>query len=246
VPAAWAACTVHDEGIFVSDRPMALHMLAERCVRGPEFSVELLVRGGKPLFANVTAKLLFPGPHPVELAHMVPADIPDDLTALLVERTTAVLTAVDFGDGIAHCEWIVENGVPHLVECAGRIPGDGIMEIIDRTYDTRLLHTYFALMKGEPLPELPRHARRGGAIRFVTADIGAVVAVHGLDAAREVDGVFLADVPAAGRHLTGLRNSWDRPGLVMATADTSAEALRRAEKAAGLVHVEVTPEPETS
>ena len=69
-----------DEGVFVPDRPMELRMLAERFVDGHEYSVEMLVRGGEPLFVNVTGKQLFPGPRPVELAHVVPADIPLSLT----------------------------------------------------------------------------------------------------------------------------------------------------------------------
>jgi hypothetical protein len=241
IDAAWESCVVQDEGIFVPDRPMLLHMLAERYVHGPEFSVEVLVRDGRPLFVNVTGKQLYPGPHPVELAHIVPADIPDDLMQLLGERTAQVLAAVGFGTGIAHCEWIVADGVPYLVECAGRIPGDGIMEIIDRAYPMQLLLSYFALMRGEELPKLPRRANGGAVVRFVPMEPGVIETVRGLDEARQADGVFLADIPVGpGHRFDGLRSSWDRAGLVMAVADSPAEALRRAEKAAGLIHIEVS------
>ena len=42
------------------------------------------MRDGSALFVNVTGKQLFPGPRPVELAHVVPADItrPADVDAL--------------------------------------------------------------------------------------------------------------------------------------------------------------------
>ncbi|WP_433260845.1 ATP-grasp domain-containing protein [Actinosynnema sp. CS-041913] len=237
---AWAACVEQDEGVFVPDKPMELRMLAERYLHGAEFSVEMLVRDGEPLFANVTGKQLFPGPRPVELAHIVPADIPDDLAGLLGERTRQVLAAVGYGTGIVHCEWIVGDGEPHLVECAGRIPGDGIMEIIDRAYPMKLLQAYFSLMKGEELPPLPRRATGGAAVRFVEMAPGVVEAVRGVDQARQVDGVFLVDVPVGpGHRFSHLRSSWDRAGLVMAAADSPAEALRRAEKAAGLVRIEV-------
>ena len=241
IDAAWASCVQQDEGIFVPDRPMVLHMLAERYLHGPEFSVEMLVRQGEPLFVNVTGKQLYPGPRPVELTHIVPADIPDDLTALLGERTGQVLAAVGFGDGIAHCEWIVCDGVPYLVECAGRIPGDGIMEIIDHAYPMELLHSYFALMKGAELPEFPQRANGGAVVRFVPMEPGVIETVRGVEEARQVDGVFLVDITVGpGHRFEGLRSSWDRAGLVMATGDGPAEALRRAEKAAGLVHIEVS------
>ncbi|MGW5049563.1 ATP-grasp domain-containing protein [Actinokineospora sp. NPDC004072] len=242
VVAAWRACAEQDEGIFVPDRPMDRRMLAERCVAGQEFSVELLVRAGEAVFANVTGKQLYPGPRPVELTHIVPADIPADLADLLVERTGRVLAAVGFGTGIAHCEWIVEDGEPHLVECAGRIPGDGIMEVIDRAYGINLLLAYFALMKGEELPPLPGEASGGAVVRFVEMEPGVIESIHGEADAREVDGVFLVDITVApGHRFDRLRSSWDRAGLVMATADTAAEALRRAEKAAGLVRIQTRP-----
>ncbi|WP_410599410.1 ATP-grasp domain-containing protein [Amycolatopsis sp. lyj-90] len=239
---AWTSCVEQDEGIFVPDRPMELSMLVERYVPGPEYSVEMLVRGGRRLFANVTGKQLYPGPRPVELAHIVPADIPGDLAETLAEQTDRVVAAVGFADGILHCEWIVSDGVPYLVECAGRIAGDGIMEVIDRAYSMELLRSYFMMMRGEPLPELPRRATGGAAVRFVPMEPGVIDAVLGLEEARQAEGVFLVDIQVKpGHRFSGLRSSWDRTGLVMAVADSPAEALRRAEKAAGLIRIEVRP-----
>lgn len=241
---AWASCVEQDEGIFVPDRPMELSMLVERYVPGPEYSVEMLVRDGRQLFANVTGKQLYPGPRPVELAHIVPADIPGDLTEELAALTCQVVEAVGFADGILHCEWIVSDGRPYLVECAGRIAGDGIMEVIDRAYSMELLRSYVAMMRGEMLPELPRRAKGGAAVRFVPMEPGVIDAVLGLEQARQVEGVFLVDIQVKpGHRFTGLRSSWDRTGLVMAVADSPAEALQRAEKAAGLIRIEVTGEP---
>ncbi len=242
VEQAWTSCVEQDEGIFVPDRPMELSMLVERYVPGPEYSVEMLVRGGRRLFANVTGKQLYPGPRPVELAHIVPADIPGDLAETLAEQTDRVVAAVGFADGILHCEWIVSDGVPYLVECAGRIAGDGIMEVIDRAYSMELLRSYFMMMRGEPLPELPRRATGGAAVRFVPMEPGVIDAVLGLEEARQAEGVFLVDIQVKpGHRFSGLRSSWDRTGLVMAVADSPAEALRRAEKAAGLIRIEVRP-----
>jgi biotin carboxylase len=240
VEQAWTGCVQQDEGIFVADHPVELRMLAERYVHGAEYSVEMLVRDGRSLFFNVTGKQLYPGPRPVELAHAVPAEISDELTSVLGERTRQVVTAVGFANGIVHCEWIVSDGVPYLVECAGRIAGDGIMEIIDRAYDVDTIGTYFALLKGEPVGELPRRAARGAAVRFVPTEPGVIEAVRGVEEARESDGVFLVDIPMGpGHRFSALRSSWDRSGLVMTIADTAAEALRRAEKATDLIHIDV-------
>ncbi|WP_405942832.1 ATP-grasp domain-containing protein [Streptomyces sp. NBC_00207] len=244
VEGAWAACLVQDEGVFVPDRPMELSMLAEQYVEGPEYSVEMLVRDGGPLFVNVTGKQLFPGAHPVEMAHTVPADIPQELADLLGGQTARLVGAVGFRDGIVHCEWIVSDGVPYLVECAGRLPGGGILDTIQLAYPVQLLRSYYAVLKGEePTGELPRRAKGGAAVRFLAAGPGRVASVTGVEAARQADGVFLAAVTVGpGHRFTGLHHSWDRAGIVMATADSSAEALRRAETAAGMVRIDIEGE----
>jgi hypothetical protein len=61
-----------------------------------------------------------------------------------------------------------------------------------------------------------------------------------VEEARQLEGVHLLQVTVApGERFDGLRSSWDRAGIVMATGDTSADALRRAENAAEAVHIEV-------
>lgn len=243
VDAVWAACTVQDEGVFVPDRAMPLRMLVERYVSGREYSVEMLVRDGEPRFANVTGKVLCPGPRPIELGHIVPADIPEELADLLSERTTQVLRAIGFGTGVVHCEWIVSDGVPHLVECAGRFAGDGIVELIEQAYPVELVRGYYTLMKGgEPTEPLPCRARYGAAVWFLSAEPGVVDSVTGIEEARAVPGVIACDIGvSAGERVPELRSSWDRIGDVMARASTPAEAMRRAEEAVGHLHVKVRP-----
>jgi biotin carboxylase len=242
VDLAWANCAVQDEGVFVPDRAMELRMLAERFVAGPEYSVEMLVRDGVPLFVNVTGKRLFPGSRPVEQAHVVPADISPALWALLGEQTRRVVDAVGFRTGIVHCEWIVAGGLPYLVECAGRFAGDGIIELIQRAYPVDLVRGYYAVMKGEPLPALPRRARSAAAVRFLSIEPGVVTDVRGVQDARTADGVFLCDVGVSpGDECRGLRSSWDRVGDVMVTAGNPTEALRLADAAAELIRIDVRP-----
>jgi hypothetical protein len=245
VAAAWEECLVQDEGILVPDRPMELVMLAEEFVAGDEYSVEMLVRGGEPLFTNVTAKVLYPGPYPVEQAHVVPADIPGALRELLGAQTARLLAAIGFGDGVVHCEWIVSGDVLTLVECAGRMPGDGILDLIEAAYPLEFMRSYFAVLKGEQPPELPVRARGGAAVRFLAPGAGTVVSVTGVEEAEKAEGVLLVHCTVPGATFGGLRNSWDRGGIVMARADSPAQAHRLAGAAAGMVRIEMRP-PDTA
>ncbi|MFG2694270.1 ATP-grasp domain-containing protein [Kitasatospora sp. NPDC048407] len=244
---AWAFGQAQDEGAFVPDRPIASVMLAEEYVDGPEFSVEMLVSDGRPVFANTTGKVLYPGPCPIEAGHTVPAELDDRQRKSLVAETERLAAAIGFGDGVLHCEWIVADGVPVLVECAGRLPGDSIPDLIEAAYPVELTRAYFALMSGAPLGPLPDRAERATAARFLAPDRpGTVTAVHGLDAAAAAIGVQLAVVGIApGHRAAGLRSSWDRVGIVTTLADTPAEARRLADAAAALVRFEIDPNART-
>ena len=245
IEAVWGECLEQDEGVVVPDRPMPLEMLVEEFVEGTEFSVEMIVSDGRPVIANVTQKLLFPGPKPVELGHLVPAPLPTRERKLLCGETRRMLDAVGFATGYVHCEWIVSRGLPHLVECAGRMPGDFIVPLIDRAWGVDSLSLFLAVMRGEPLgAEPPRFARGGAAIRYFAAEPGEVVSVSGLEAARAAEGVLQADVGVApGDRTHAVASSWDRAGMVIAEARDSRAAMERALAATALIRVDVVADP---
>ncbi|GAA3048343.1 ATP-grasp domain-containing protein [Kitasatospora albolonga] len=226
----WQDCLTQDEGYLVPDRERELRMLVEQYVRGEEFSVELLVREGEVLFSNVTGKLLYPGDRPIELGHSVPAaGLAPELGELLVAETGRVLRAVGFGSGMVHCEWIVSEGVPYLVECAGRFPGDGIPMLIEEAYRINLAAEFYTVMQGGRPAPLPREAAGGAAVRFVQAEPGEVVSVTGVEEARALPGVLSLSLHLEpGQTVRPLRSSWDRAGSVMTRGATPEEALANA------------------
>ncbi len=243
VDEAWVECTDQDEGVLVPERGLPLQMLAEQYVVGDEFSVEMVVRDGVPLFQNVTAKTVYPGPRPIELGHIVPADISPAQTESLLVETGRVLDAVGFGTGFVHCEWIVSDGVAFLVECAGRMPGDGIMELIQKAWQFEVAQLYIAVMEGRPAPEeVPQAAPRGAAVWFLHVEPGEVLSVDGVEAAKAVPDVVTVVVGAEpGGHVHELRSSWDRIALVTACSRDTAEALGRAQEAIKAITVKVQP-----
>jgi len=243
VDRGWAQAMEQDEGIYVPRRAIATRMLAERFVDGPEFSVEMLLQDGESLFANVTAKELVPGPRPVELGHIVPADIPEPVATALIEATDRVVDAVGFRTGLLHCEWIVAGGVPHLVECAGRPPGDHIMELIRHAWPLDIVRRYLAALKGQPPDRVTSVPRYAGAVWFLHADTGVVEGIDGLDEACAVPGIAVVDCDVAiGDHTHAIRSSWDRVGVVMAFGLDAAEAVRKARGTAEMIKFRVRPD----
>ncbi|MDQ3405092.1 MAG: ATP-grasp domain-containing protein, partial [Actinomycetota bacterium] len=190
---AWARTSGASEYEQVPDRDLAWRFLAEERLRGPEYSIEALVRDGEIVFENVTAKSLIPGPYPVELGHLLPAPLDPPTQAAFGTALRALVAAIGFQTGILHAEWILDEDGPVLVECAGRCPGDYLIDLVDLAYDTRIRLTLIDLLAGRPVT-LPQAARQASAIRFLAAEPGTVTEIAGLDAAGELPGVHALEV----------------------------------------------------
>ncbi|MFJ8157356.1 ATP-grasp domain-containing protein [Streptomyces sp. NPDC094468] len=224
---AWERTSSAVEYEQVPDRPLRWRFLAEERLRGPEYSVEALVRQGEVVFENVTAKTVVPGPYPVELGHLLPAPLDEDTRTAFADALRALVAATGFGTGILHAEWILTEAGPTLVECAGRCPGDYLIDLIDLAYGTRIRVTLIDLLAGRPVT-LPRSARQTSAIRFLAAGPGTVTEVSGLDRAHELPGVRAAEVDVeAGQEVRPWASSWDRAGHVIATGPDADTAHRR-------------------
>ncbi|MGK5113681.1 ATP-grasp domain-containing protein [Geodermatophilus sp. CPCC 205506] len=235
--AAWEhACRAH-ERTQVPDRELAWRYMVEERLRGPEFSVEALVRAGSVIFENVTAKTVVPGPYPVELGHLVPAPLERTTRAAFAAATRSLVAAIGFDTGILHAEWILTEHGPTLVECAGRCPGDHVVDLIDLAWDTRLRFTLIDLLAGRPVT-LPAAPARASAIRFLAAEPGTVVDVIGVDAASRLPGVHDLSVEVTPGDPVGVwASSWDRCGHVLVTGADPADAQSRAVDASAAVHI---------
>ncbi|MEU9438572.1 ATP-grasp domain-containing protein [Streptomyces sp. NPDC048252] len=225
---AWQRTSSATEYEQVPDRQLAWRFLAEERLRGPEYSVEALVRQGEIIFENVTAKTVVQGPYPVELGHLLPAPLDQDTQAAFETAMRALVAAIGFRTGILHAEWILTESGPTLVECAGRCPGDYLIDLIDLAYGTRIRLTLIDLLAGRPVT-LPRSARQTSAIRFLAAEPGTVTEVAGVATAQGLPGVQVAEVDVeAGQEVRPWASSWDRAGHVIATGPDADTTRQRA------------------
>jgi hypothetical protein len=237
---AWERRAGTDEPSLLSRGWTPDRYLVETYLVGPEVSAEVLVSDGDVLFVNVTAKSVFPGRWPVEAGHTVPAPLDPAVRDAVVEANRALVAAVGFLTGALHSEWILVDGVtPHLVECAGRLPGDAIVPLIDLAYGGSMVHSYLEVLGGGR-PEVPSVASSGAAVRFIAVPPGTVRAVHGVDEAKAAEGVFWAGATVSpGEVVPPLACSWDRAGHVLAVGADGPEAMARAERAATLIRYDM-------
>lgn len=237
---AWAETSAVAEPRMRPDRELPTTYLAEEWLTGPEVSVECLVADGTIVFENTTAKDVYPGRRPVELGHTVPAPITPEVRGCLSYLMRELVRSVGFGSGILHAEWILVDGAfPHLVECAGRIPGDGIDTLIDLSHGGSLVADLLRVLSGRSTAAR-RPPERAAAIRFLALAPGTVAGITGVDEARSLEGVHELEVTVeTGSAVSAPRSSWDRVGYVITHGSDTDEAVERAERALALITVEI-------
>lgn len=235
--AAWEEVNALSEPQGASERGLAATFLVEEMLSGPEYSTEALISQGEIVFFNVTEKVVAQGRHPVELGHVVPA--PDSAPWDALRRQTARLVQVTGAQsGVVHAEWIVVGGVPHLIECAGRLPGDRIVDLIDLSHHTAFVPLMVHVLAGREVPA-PVPGLVAG-IRFLVAAPGVVERVEGVEQACALPGV--ADVRMTvepGSTVKPVRSSWDRIGFVTAYAADHAQLQQRLDRAEAAIEIGV-------
>ncbi|MFI2711812.1 ATP-grasp domain-containing protein [Micromonospora sp. NPDC018662] len=238
VPARWAASATPPEPAEAT-AGLPTGVLVEELLVGSEHSVELLVAGGEVIFANVTDKRVAGGRHPVETGHTVPSALPPAEHDALRSAAVRLAGAAGFGSGMLHSEWILVDGVPTLVECAARMPGDMITALISIAYERDVIEAYLRVLRGER-PTLPRRPTGAAAIEFLTAPPGRVTAVDGRRAALRVPGVLDVQVETkVGQTVPELLSSAHRSGHLMAWGATPDEAAVAARRAAAEIRITV-------
>ncbi|MCP3755585.1 ATP-grasp domain-containing protein [Streptomyces sp. TBY4] len=235
--AAWAECTQVEEGVHLANRPMTWRYLAEERLSGTEYSAEALVRDGRIVFHNVTLKRTHPGRHPVELGHLVPAPAAQGVD-LLPGLMQNLVDATGYSGGLLHAEWIVTERGPVLIECAGRLAGDWIPDLIRLSSDVNLFREALSLLCGvgeDPVPV----DRGGAAVRFIMPhDAGEIAAIDGVEEAAALPGIQQVRlVRRVGETLGGVESSWSRVGAVIAAGESPADAEKNARSAVDQISI---------
>jgi biotin carboxylase len=227
----------------------AREAILERFVEGTEMNGIVVARAGEARLVTLSDRLRPPGiGFGVGWIHVYPATIHSDQLALAERTAERSVAALGLRDGIAFPQLIASaDGSVTVVEVAARIPGGQMADLVRHAVGVDLVELAFRFALGEEVPDelaLPRFSQPL-AIRFLTASpgplpTGRVTHIGTLDPVLAAEGVVQAETYLVeGETIRPVRLDGDRRGYVIATADTSIEALERAEAAARLLEVEV-------
>jgi biotin carboxylase len=219
-------------------------LLAERYVRGSEFSVEAFSVGGQHLIAAITEKVLARSAGEnglVEVGHNLPARLDRETDMGLRAFVRDFLDRLGIREGLSHTEVILGSQGPVIVETHTRNGGDHIADLVLLSTGLDLRDLAFRsrcdLVRGVPATPEPTG---GAAIRYLTPRPGVVEEIHGLDAARYLPGVVDVEVGVrGGDRVDPLRSSLDRVGYVIAVGADTSQAEQRCLDAVDTVKIRV-------
>ena len=223
--------------------------ILEGFVDGTEMNGIVVVRDGTPRLLTLSDRLRPPGAgFGVGWIHVYPASVFGDQLRLAERAVVHAVRALGLRDGIAFPQLIAgARGEVAVVEVAARIPGGQMADLVRHAVGVDLVDVALRQALGDPVPDelVEPRFQQPLAIRFLTAapgplPTGRVTRIGDLDPVLAGEGVVQADTYLRlGETIRPVRVDGDRRGYVIAIADTSVEALARAEAAAARLVVEV-------
>ncbi|WP_434749454.1 ATP-grasp domain-containing protein [Paenibacillus amylolyticus] len=222
---AWQnTTTALDNPKITVSRTINRENIVEEYLDGPEFSVETLVRDNEIIFSNVTEKITFDDNF-VEEGHIVPANISEaDREALLKEKHNLV-EKLEIGSGLLHSEWKMQDSGPVLVECAGRMPGDYIYDLISNAYEFDFLKEYSMILLQQDT-HISQKVAKVSSVRYFTCPAGELKEIKGIENLMIPEVVDWSIDKNVGDIIPVVKSSWDRVGHFVVVGDSHDEVNR--------------------
>jgi biotin carboxylase len=225
--------------------------ILEEFVDGVEMNGIVVVRERVAEVLTLSDRLRPPGlGFGVGWLHIYPPSINSGQLSLAQDVAADAVRALGMQDGIAFPQLIAApDGRVVVVEIAARIPGGQMADLVNHAVGVDLVQVAVLQALGEDVPDevaLPRFSQPL-AIRFFTAQpgplpTGRVARIGALEPLLAAEGVVQAETYLeVGETIRPVRRDGDRRGYVIAVAETSEKAVRRADAAAQLLTVEIEP-----
>ncbi|CAH1203711.1 Phosphoribosylamine--glycine ligase [Paenibacillus plantiphilus] len=200
--------------------------LIEEYLDGPEFSVELFLREGEPIFSAVTEKITSPLPYFVEIVHTLPTPSYTEQEEDIVRTAVDALAAIGIKNGPSHVEVKLSSTGPRIIEVNGRPGGDNISsDLLVQAFGVEIFEATVNYYLDNPIA-IDKRQHRAASIAYVTADRdGIFESIEGLEALSLHDNVVRSHVTVSpGDPVSIPRSSDDRLGYIITKGETPEEA----------------------
>ncbi len=206
-------------------------VLAEEVVEGKEYSIESLHYNGITKVLQITEKIVTPLPYYIELGHVQPADISDDIRAKIEEMVHNASQIFNFNNCGSHNEVKINNGKITFIEVSPRIGGDFISStLVLLSTGINMERALIEVVLGiEPTFEEPKPAASG--VFFFDFPEGVIRGIKPYDHIKSMPGVydFRFDLKPGDR-VPSIKLGTDRYGYVLLQAKNRDELFTLRDK----------------
>lgn len=219
---------------FIKNRPQHIsgyrrmpQALIEQYIAGDEYSAEFgWCSAAGWVLIGYTKKIKSPEPVFVELAHIFPYSFGDELDDDICQTLTGCLQALGLKNCVAHVEFKLHKGQVFVVEINPRLAGDMIVDLVRTACGVDMGKIAYLSHTGTPwAADLTIKQSCCAATAYLYSEQAGTVVSISTDGRQQDQ--WLRVLP---RYNTGsLTSSDDRPGCVIATADTWQAALQKAQ-----------------
>jgi biotin carboxylase len=218
-------------------------LLVERFVEGDEVALEGLLRAGRLEVLTVFDKPdPLDGPYFEETIYVTPSRKDPATLARIASRTADAIRALGLREGPIHAELRGARADVFVLEVAARSIGGLCSRALRFGAGVRLEELILRHALGLPLDGLPRESAAAGVMMLPIPRAGVLVAVHGQDRARAVQGIAGLDITIhPGRSVQPLPEGDRYLGFLFARAATPAEVEHALRTAHGQLEVVIDP-----
>lgn len=204
-------------------------VLMEKFVGGRELTAEGYVQDNHIEILNFCEKVV--GSNFIVIGHYIPAQVSETEANQLREITEQCVQAIGMRNCPFHIEVHLENGVPYVIECASRPPGQHIVQLIEQCCGIDLMEIAIDLAVGSKVEISARPPRSHFAMLVIHAhESGVLQSVEGLDELRARGGVIHVNLDVKpGDRVRKLDTFHQRYGFVI-LADSTADGVREKAK----------------
>jgi biotin carboxylase len=219
-------------------------VLVEEMLTGTESSAEGFHFGERLLVLGISEKWKCPPPHSFDVRLIYPASFPEATMNEIRDVNRRVIEALGIRFGVTHAEYIVTAEGVFLLEAAARGCGAGVAsQLIPAMTGFDPISARIRQALGEQIDRPARLDGKFGLLEFLMLPPGRIASIESVEKARRIPGVVALEYfVKPGDSIGAIENGAQRPGMLLAVAESRDGLMDLLKKVHSTVHVRMNPE----
>ncbi|MCK9625394.1 MAG: ATP-grasp domain-containing protein [Bacteroidales bacterium] len=204
-------------------------ILIEEYIKGKEYSVESVHYEGKTYVVQITEKITTEFPYNVELGHIQPAELTDDVKNRIVHIVFQMSKALNYQNCVSHTELKINLNNITIIEVSPRLGGDFITsKLVPFSTGIYIEDLLIDISVGNRLNKndfIPKINKSSGIVYFELSE-GKICQIGDLSQLNRINGIeMFTFLLSRGDIVNKIKNSMDRYGFAIFKNDNREELL---------------------